>query len=297
MLQDSALWQAEFPRHPIFRHQVFSHPDWPGFSAQVRASCENMAGRDPQALELQRCIPTVVEAMSASTQAITSLQTANFMALQEQNRALENSLADMRRNGINVSYRFEGTTTGHFGAPVDVPTEADSCSAPGSLANTAIPSAPGTGPALLASASGSHASPTVSTPVQASAAPTGAALLAPLHPPASAGPRVVPRFQMNHTINNVFDLHREFTEGILGRPSVNSVEREWGTAWRKEARTKQYFMRRKKILDEAEWLAAQRHDGDIQAALRQLDQVQRGTRMKSLNALADAIKNGQTRWL
>ena len=62
-------------------------------------------------------------------------------------------------------------------------------------------------------------------------------------------PNQPPVYKMSLAVDNVKDLWREWKEGLACGPSVENLERQWGTAWRKNKSASRFFQRRKKIID------------------------------------------------
>lgn len=52
-------------------------------------------------------------------------------------------------------------------------------------------------------------------------------------------------YEMNRAIQSVHDVAREYYEGFPGKPSLLSLERRFGSTWRKEARERTLFAKRK----------------------------------------------------
>jgi len=57
----------------------------------------------------------------------------------------------------------------------------------------------------------------------------------------------VPKYTLNRTIVTVTDVWREYTDGLCGGPSVEYLEKELGTAWRKDRKESRFFSRRNEI--------------------------------------------------
>ncbi|KJZ69939.1 hypothetical protein HIM_10662 [Hirsutella minnesotensis 3608] len=97
-----------------------------------------------------------------------------------------------------------------------------------------------------------------------------------------------PSFKLPRSINSVQDLMHLWRQGWGEMPSVDSLERDWGTRWRPPAE-KNYFSTRKTIVDEVRRRV--QLDGlaeDVVA--RQMD-GERGS--SSLDRLFKAIRRGK----
>jgi hypothetical protein len=62
-------------------------------------------------------------------------------------------------------------------------------------------------------------------------------------------------YKMNRHFVSVVDVWREYKEGILGKPSVESLERNFGVAWRKDRAVSRFFCRRNVLYNEIKKIA------------------------------------------
>lgn len=281
----------------MFRHHVFQHDDWPAFQSSVIAACGESGSNDPQALELQRSVPAIVDAIAASSQQIMANLENRLRPLECGMKGLQASMDDWIREGfdIQVTSRGRGQDSGprHPTIPTMPPLPQPPMPPP---LQQPMPfhSAPPRRPTSEISLVGTHADPGPRGTRQGDVNPSQAQGTVEGIP--SAEHVQPPKFVMDHTIDTVDALYREFHIGILGKPSVLSIEQQWGTAWRKPAAIKQFFMRRKKIIDEIKRLG-EKLNGGVEEAVQRLDEFRRASRNRSLSALADAIVKGQTRAL
>lgn len=58
-----------------------------------------------------------------------------------------------------------------------------------------------------------------------------------------------PLFRMDRSVTSAQRLWKEWHEGLHGNESVESIERKYKNAWRKDARDRMFFMKRKNIID------------------------------------------------
>jgi hypothetical protein len=54
-------------------------------------------------------------------------------------------------------------------------------------------------------------------------------------------------YKMNRHFVSVVDVWREYKEGVQGKPSVESLEHNFGVAWRKDRAVSRFFCRRNEI--------------------------------------------------
>jgi hypothetical protein len=84
--------------------------------------------------------------------------------------------------------------------------------------------------------------PTTSlTQIVPGAQPSGASAT----PPNSTS--AVPTYQLNRDILTITDVWREYSVGFPGKPSIQSLEAQFGTAWRKDRKESRFFSRRKEL--------------------------------------------------
>ncbi|KAF1984287.1 hypothetical protein K402DRAFT_395948 [Aulographum hederae CBS 113979] len=55
--------------------------------------------------------------------------------------------------------------------------------------------------------------------------------------------------KLSRVVNSVPDLWREWTQGLSGQPSIQSLEDQYGVSWRQSPKEKTFFSRRKVIID------------------------------------------------
>lgn len=54
-------------------------------------------------------------------------------------------------------------------------------------------------------------------------------------------------YKLNRTIVTVTDVWREYANGLCGGPSVEYLEKEFGTSWRKDRKESRFFSRRNEL--------------------------------------------------
>lgn len=66
--EDATVLQPLYPRHAVFKHRVFQHPDWRPFADQVLSNTRTLA-KLPIEAQIQRLQPMVARAISAQSAA------------------------------------------------------------------------------------------------------------------------------------------------------------------------------------------------------------------------------------
>ncbi|KAK9484440.1 transcriptional activator of glycolytic enzymes-domain-containing protein [Lipomyces starkeyi] len=109
-----------------------------------------------------------------------------------------------------------------------------------------------------------------------------------LAPPTSARPvvrtphRPAPTYKMSRELESVFELWEEWENGLDGKPSIKYLEYNYGTQWRANSAEKQFFCRRKAIIDEVNRMA-EANDSNIRYALQVTDAKRLGLKPNSLD--------------
>jgi len=103
---------------------------------------------------------------------------------------------------------------------------------------------------------GSAAAPSVVPPRAFAAASVASAALASLGGPAPLAPSAIeqvgdraPLYKLSRETRTVPALWVEWTEGLVGFPSVDELDRRWGTAWR-SVKERQFYSTRKVLIEE-----------------------------------------------
>ena len=188
------------------------------FAAEVLAACRNPVGAHSE--HLHQAFPEVVRGLDALRREFVNLSHAmqqGFERIHRQQEHLEEVLARMQ-----------------YG-PQQPP--------PGSTTAT-TPAAPAT-PAVTA--------PTTINTSATAPTTTATSTTAPAPAPAPAATST-PQYIMDRTTSKVPDIWKEWHEGRGGKPSVLSLNDQYGSDWRKG--DKNAYSRRKKLIDEIDHVAA-----------------------------------------
>ncbi|KAK9323960.1 transcriptional activator of glycolytic enzymes-domain-containing protein [Lipomyces orientalis] len=122
----------------------------------------------------------------------------------------------------------------------------------------------------------------VSIPAPANPASTILARPVPARSVLRTPHRLVPTYKMSRELESVFELWEEWENGLDGRPSIKYLEYNYGTQWRANSAEKQFFCRRKAIIDEVSRVA-EANESNIQYALQATDAKRQGLKPNSLD--------------
>jgi Centromere DNA-binding protein complex CBF3 subunit, domain 2/Transcriptional activator of glycolytic enzymes len=294
-LQDSVPLRREFPFHPLWADPIFERQDYQEFAEEVELA---MAEQDdePQDALIRRALPVLADRMTAFEQAVSQKMGALEHAVNRNTQKVDANTqkVDAALEGIQeIRALFQNVFSGQ--APVGVrfgPLPRTAASPP----PLAPPAPPAPAPALV-----SQPLPLPPPPAPASAA-VPSDLVSPAFPSATAGPSVqaastaqlpeqqIRYYTMSRTIRTVPDLWREWTRGLSGQPSVQSLEDAYGARWRPEQKERTFFCRRKVIVDHIRTRTAP--GGNASSAIAHLESV-RVRNDWSLTKLSTVIGSGR----
>lgn len=286
LLQDAVFLQKLYPRHPLFQDPVFQSPQFAAFALQVEDAC-HAAEEDSYVATIDRAIPAVAEKLRA----LSSQQTAAnlwieraFVELTQQVQRLEKRMDELSRASYTVTISPGRSTVVQR---LEMPKRGR-------------PRAPGRAPAPTPTAAPSRgaASPQLSSTAEEEQGPVpqpATASLPPQPPPVEPN---VPRFEVPLDIRCIPDLWRLWRYGRASMPSIESLEANYGAAWRPKSQ-KSVFCGRKAIVDFILRKSRER-DGAESAAehSRVIAQMEKLCPKWSLDKVTKAIKNGdlERRW-
>jgi hypothetical protein len=277
LLQDSVVLRKEFPRHPLWKDPLFDSEEYRRFAGRVEDSLVNVV--TPDELKMQQFWPAHEAVAKLRHEAVTS----EIRSVQSDVQLMLERLDEVERSSSTLSSTLASTSSpmtpiwiqqGQTGIWIG-PT--DSAVHP-STAATGAP-VPVPQPDL-----GTH------TPAQLQAPPVRPACLAPpdqivLDPQASPS-----AYKMLRGSDSVFQLWTEWTLGLAGGPSIEALDRCWGSRWRTGSGEAMFYSRRRKIINEIRRRVEAGTARDERQAVDQLEQL-RGTR--SLDWLCKNGLNGR----
>lgn len=106
----------------------------------------------------------------------------------------------------------------------------------------------------------------------------------------SVDPNLVPEFGLSRAVRTVRELWEEYTVGINGQRSVQSMDEEWGPRWRRSSKEAVFYCLRKVIYEEIKRLRDEVYNGSVELAVAALDKRMADNSMPSLNKLGNVLK-------
>ena len=268
LLQDAVFLRESYPDHPLFQDPVFSCPEFATFASKVRSFCQQ-AHEDSHTTAIQKSMPVVAEKLRvvlSQQTAAEQLADRRHMELLAVNQDLSAKLDELSHASYTITYSPGRRTVVQ---QVEVPRThqqrreiaRDITPTPTARPSPAIP--------LIQSA----------PPPEQEQGSEGSAQDEQLRPPS---------FKLPRSVKSVQDLLRLWRQGLAGMPSVDALEREWGSRWRPSTE-KNYFSTRKVIVDEVRRQAQSKGLAEDIIA-RQMDE-ERGS--NSLDKLFKAIREAK----
>ncbi len=284
LLQDAVFLMAKYPRHPVFQDPVFWSPQFNAFAAKVREAARE-SFEDDRGTAIEKVIPEVSEKLRSLTAYQLAVEKAverrHFEIVREV-KMLKAQIADMcqmeyqvvttftpggrlrrteqftRRQGYEPELLRRGPVTPEAGPP---------------LTTTSRLEAPAT---ATATATATAAVAGVSSP---------AVLGAPAMTVAQQGP---PQIRFPRTLRTVGDLYQLWRHGFAMMPSIDELEKRWGSRWRLR-NERQLFSMRKVVIDEVVRLAGARGWPE-EDAVREVEKQRVEGGNLSLDAFAKRLK-------
>ena len=265
ILQDSVFYRKEFPSHPMWNQPVFQREDYHAFVRQLEAALE--VAEPPADIRLRTALPDTHAKLTNMEQNIVQTLVAQYTQGFELMKGVQSQLDDIFSGKVQLISRLAP-------APSAGPQllRTDSVLAPSLPAAAAVPAVSTAAAAAPASAAAATADPdTGASEPSYDAGPSTAA-------PASR-PRLdkdhPPDYRMSRTNSTVYDLWREWSEGLGSNGyAVRELEEMYGPRWRPEQSEKMYFGRRKVIIGEVIRRMQQGKTKD--QAIEELEFVRRG---------------------
>jgi Transcriptional activator of glycolytic enzymes/Centromere DNA-binding protein complex CBF3 subunit, domain 2 len=215
LLQDSTILKQRYPGHEIWRHPVFSLPDYDTFAKELLSVLKTQ--EEPHDVLLRRALPCVSQHLTVLQQSISQEIRQGFQTLEPQLANIQNFVSDITTGKVTFIMQSAGSIID----PKLLSDTATASNSQGSLVRTDI--------GLLEPQAASSAS---TSPIDATF------------------DTVMPSYSMNRSLKTVPELWQEWTVGICGGPPVSRLETRWGSKWRQGQKERKHFSRRKVIIDE-----------------------------------------------
>lgn len=104
---------------------------------------------------------------------------------------------------------------------------------------------------------------------------------------------IIPTYKLNREIHTIPELWRLWTVGIGGAPSVEELDRQYGSGWRQTASERQYYSMRKTLIDEIKRRTEKAGDGDFTRVVRDMEASRMSSHPPaSINKVIKGLKAG-----
>jgi len=261
-LQDSVVLGSLFPQNPIWtQHKVFQHESYAQFAEQVRSELHTPEDA-PWEIQLKRAYPDVVEAVNRQTNTLQQ-------GLHDIEASFNRQIESLR---VSSNNQFESLRASLFPSPSLSPAAVPLPS----VSLQPAPLQPSVTPSAVPSA---IYFPPAGQPQQP--------ITIPQLPPPPTTPPIAPPpslHRMSRELRTVRQLWDEWFTGLNGRPSIDQLNKEWGSRWRTDSKEMNFYSRRKVIIDE---IFQRTVAGNWQAAVAEVESLRAGA---SLDKLITVIK-------
>lgn len=271
VLQDAVFLREHYPFHPIFEEPVFRCSEFAAFAVQIKDACKR-AQEVSHVTAIQKAVPVVaaqLRTVAAQQLAAEQLAQQRYTELMAASQILATKMDDLTGGSFTVTWtpgRSKATLQWEVHAghePRQQRRRVSRETTPTPLARPVDTTPPTqTAPAPKQGQGNGEASQSVAERSQP------------------------PSYKLPRAVKTVQDLLRLWRHGLGGMPSVDSLERDWGTHWRPSSE-KQYFSTRKMIIDEVARRAAAQHIAEDVVA-KQMD-AERDS--NSLDKVFKSIRN------
>jgi len=281
LLQDAVFLREYYPNHPIFQESVFRCSEFEAFAGRVKDACRSSQGNSHVAA-IQKAAPIVaagLRTVAAQQVAAEQLAERRHAELVAANQTLATKVDDLMGSQFTITWspgRSRAIQQWEVRAPHDTVVRPVDPAPP---IQTVIMPERGQGTQEVSqSVSERQATQEVGQAIPGRQATQEVGQAIP-------GRSQAPSYMLPRNIQTVQDLLRLWRYGLGGMPSIDSLERDWGSRWRPTSE-KNYFSTRKTVVDEVVRRAvAQNIQEDVVA--KRMD-VERGS--KSLDKLIKSIK-------
>ena len=275
-LQDSVLHRAQYPEHSLWHLDVFQHPLYTSFATDVIASLKDK-DRDMDS-QIRTAIPILGQQVLNLNASLASMLTEGFKNQHQQAAKMEGKLDDFLEGKIAFTMTpVKRQKLLQFNTVVE-----DS----ETIQEDPIPIDPRLLPFSSSTAAAASTAVTslcfVSPSKKASSARSKAAAARATTPP--------PVYQLSRTVHTVSDLHKEWTQGIGTGPSVDSMNEQYGDAWRKgwKGSEREFYSVRKTIITHVREQAK----GEDEQGIAWSIEAERASKGWTLNMLSKSIRKG-----
>ena len=253
-LQDSPILRSMFPHHAIWEHALFDSPAYEAFAGEVILAHGKMDV--PEDIQLRQSMPAMEEKVTTLQQVIGGKVEYWGQHLALKLESLDASVQDM----VQGRMQWIITSVGRVNQAPNAPQ-----------LNFAAGSTPLPPPidSLLQPNSGSIAT----FPAHSALAPAENAA------DSTAAEAPSPSYSMSRNLSTGLQAWQEWTVGVGGGPSIQSLDDSHGPAWRRK--DKMFYSRRKVLIDRIRQLSA---GGDPRRACSDLEQIRLQSN-RSLDAL------------
>jgi hypothetical protein len=268
ILQDSVTLRQMFPKHPVWNHPVFQHEAYTAFAREIEACQE---GESPNQLSLiYQAIPLLADHLKA-------IDARSEQRARDIKELIDGIAESQSTHSLQLQLLITGGLTFRLETPKQLQQllpspSSKNTSAQASIAVTPRAGSPGLSPSLQLQLQLQQPQPEPEPEREPDLEP--------------------PRYRMCRAVRTVEALWREWTVGLQGNPSIDVLDRKWGSRWRAGRQSElQWYSLRLEVIKEIRRLAQTKRISE-EAAMWQVSLQQQQMRC-SLDQLCKRLRAGR----
>lgn len=247
ILQDSIFMIEKFPSCPIWKHPIFTSDEFKRYLEISKTDLLKI--QSPFDLQLRNSLPTIHHGFDIVANRIDHHDTSSKAFIQQKMENMEDKMDKMEDNIVDKLKSEIASSSAN--------TRLRLAHQIMNLCRTEIASVNNTAPETnaLLPINANHLNP--SEQLNIVALPTSDIQDSTRETHITTGEidittretQVPINYKMSRQLITVKELWEEWENGLLGQPSISSLEVRFGSKWRNTAAEKKFFQRRKKIID------------------------------------------------
>lgn len=286
LLQDSVVYQREFPDHPMWEDPIFERDDYKQFARLVFQSLQTSEAAED--VRLRQELPDIIANNLIVTRNFLCQQTKESQAVIERSLGAISGQVDNVRNFCISAFHAVGTALVSV-APAPTSSFSGSSAQRTAQSGSRVPEMMAPLTALASHPQQPAPSATISRPQTLAISEIDAPHSSshPVHPSPDLPP---PRYELSRAVGTVPELWQEWKYGLGGWPSVEYLEEKYHADWRPSCKERLFFSRRKRIIDAIYGRA--KNGRSLEAAVAEVEGLRTGSAPKplSLNQLGDLFR-------
>jgi hypothetical protein len=261
ILQDSVALRQIFPGHPVWNHPVFQHDAYIAFAKKIEA-CQEEEEKGEGSSQVSR----IYQAIPLLADHLKALNSQNEQRARDLKALINNVVESQNTHSLQLQSLITNGLTFRLETPTPqqlLPPPSENISTQASISATPQPTS---------STSSSGLAPQLVLDHEPNLEP--------------------PQYRMCRAVRTVEALWREWTVGLQGKPSIDMLDRKWGSQWRAGRQSElQWYSLRLEVIKEIRHLTQTQRISE-EAAMWQVSLQQQQMRC-SLDQLCKRLRAGR----